>query len=209
MKKYYEVIPAALLVLGFAIVVAVEFFNPGPHPSALGSMTQTLIGTASLVLGSLFLLLMVLGPLVSILHYVLKIAPGLTEAQRARLGLWSKYSAIAMAAGLATLVFVWVQSGLGHKPYPGPFQALPETTADIPAAVQTLVADAFPVGTPEIDLIATVSQWGFVFHTTDGQLRADYTAGSLVCSNYLSIVWKSDEYERVTEVLGTSYLACL
>lgn len=135
MKKYYEVMPAALLVLGLAIVVAVEFFNTGSQPSALGSMTQTLVGLASLVMGSLFLLLAVLGPLVWTLRYFLKIVPWLTDAQRARMGLWSKYLAIAIAAAFATLVFVWVQSGLGDKPYPGPFQGLPETTVDIPAAV--------------------------------------------------------------------------
>lgn len=49
--------PAALLVLCFAIVVAVEFFNLGP----LGTMARSLLGTASLVLGSLFLMLVVLG----------------------------------------------------------------------------------------------------------------------------------------------------
>lgn len=209
MKKYCEVIPAVLLALGFAIVVAVEFFNTETQPDTLGSTTLTLAVTASLLLGSLFLLLVVLGPLVWTLHYVLKILPWFTDAQRARMGLWPKYSAVAMAAAFATLVFVWMQSGFGQKPYPGPFQGLPETTADISAAVRSLVADAFPVGTPEAELIATVSQWGFVFHTTDGELRAEYTADGFVCFNYLSIIWKTDEHKRVSEVLGSSYLACL
>jgi len=76
-------------------------------------------------------------------------------------------------------------------------------------AVQSLVAEAFPSGTPEAELIATVSQWGFVFHTTEDQLRADYIAGGLVCSNYLSITWKTDEHKRVSQVLGSSYRSCL
>lgn len=209
MRKFYEVRPAALLVLGFAIVVAVELFNTDPQPSALSSIARKLAGPAFLVLGSLFLLLAILGSLVLAMRYFLKTAPWLTDAQRAHVGVWSKYFVIAIAAALATVVFVWVQSGFGQKPYPGPFQRLPETTADIPAAVQSLVADAFPVGTPETELIATVSQWGFVFRTVEGQLRAEYTADRFVCSNYLSITWKTDEHRRVSEVFGSSYLACL
>ncbi|UXN76075.1 hypothetical protein N8D56_25550 (plasmid) [Devosia sp. A8/3-2] len=133
----------------------------------------------------------------------------MTDAQRVHVGLWSKYLAFGTATACATLVLVWAQSGFGQTPYLGPFQSLPETTADIPAAVQRLVADAFPVGTPETELIATVSQWGFVFHATGDQLRAEYTADRFVCSNHLSITWKSDEHRRVSEVFGSSYLACL
>ena len=126
-----------------------------------------------------------------------------------RIGGWLSHGCVAAAAISGTLAFVWVQSGLGEEIYPGPFRSLPETAADVPAAVQSAVAQAFPIGTPELELIATVSQWGFVLHASDGRLRADYVAGGFLCTHYLSINWRADERERVSEVNGDSHLSCL
>lgn len=126
-----------------------------------------------------------------------------------RVGRLFSHAAVAVLASIGTLVIVWVQSGLGDRPYPEPFKSLPPTTADIPAAVQSAVEAAFPVGTPEPELIAKVSQWGFVLDVTEGQLRADYVAGGFICSHYLSITWKSNEQRQVSEVLGASHLSCM
>jgi hypothetical protein len=126
-----------------------------------------------------------------------------------RIGRFFSYAAVAVLASFGTLATVWVKSGLGDRPYPEPFQSLPQATADIPAAVQSVVEMAFPVGTPENELIAKGSQWAFVFDVSEGQLRADYVAGGFICSHYLSITWKSNEQRQVSEVFGGSHLSCL
>ena len=64
----------------------------------------------------------------------------------------------------------------------------------------------FPVGTPEAELVATLSSQGFVIDLSKKTAKADWASG--VCNNELDVVWQTDEMGKIASVGGRYFPVC-
>jgi len=64
----------------------------------------------------------------------------------------------------------------------------------------------FPPGTPEVELVATLSSQGFVIDRANKIAKADWANG--VCNNELDVAWRTDEMGRVVSVGGRYFPVC-
>ena len=68
------------------------------------------------------------------------------------------------------------------------------------------LAQRFPQGTPEAELVTTLRSQGFGIDLSTKTAKADWANG--VCNNELDVVWQTDEMGRIVSVGGRYFPAC-
>lgn len=121
---------------------------------------------------------------------------------------WGFIGGVAVGAA-ATLLVSFVSALVRDTPPPPIFSALPTATAQIPSAVDHAVKAHFPIGGTEDDLIAELSEMGFIIKKGTQGLWADYAGGGFACTESFSVTWKAGADRIIEEVSGGYHLSCL
>lgn len=116
-----------------------------------------------------------------------------------------------LLAGISGTVFATgVASVFSEPELPEVLQGLPTLTSEIGPEWGRRAKSAFPIGTKEDDLIATLSKWGFLFDKAkDGRLWARYETKPMVCAESFFLEWTSDAEDRIVDISPDHHLSCL
>lgn len=87
---------------------------------------------------------------------------------------------------------------------PEMFRDLPQTTVEVESEVDRRVKARFPIGTPEVELLAALSDMRFEISAG----HATHDVASFMCPESFSIEWKLDSDRAVSEISGGYYLSC-
>ncbi len=122
---------------------------------------------------------------------------------------WFKYLAFTLLGG-ALAVAVGFARDLAREVLPPQLKNLPTEAVMIQQEFQKRLDAAFPEGSSEAMLIAGLSSWGFDFFVGEqGQLWAEFTAPSFLCTDGFSVEWDNDARGNVEKIEGFHHLSCL
>ncbi len=117
---------------------------------------------------------------------------------------------------ILTLLLMALSFGVGRKsgafrPLPAIAATLPGVEADFSRELDARIRERFPIGTNEEDLIFYLDGEGFVpqWRRRDEPNTVVFTRNGLLCTDIVTVYWRSDGTGILTEVNGSYASRCL
>lgn len=108
----------------------------------------------------------------------------------------------ALAVGVSgAVLFIAVSRAVAPRPatLPPLADGLPRAFRDADRAFSARIEKAFPIGSPEADLVRTLEAQGFT-RPADGERRAVFEQHAFVCRLYWRVAWKADDDRRISQI---------